>query len=240
MSWFNDNPNRVIDARLAYESAGAMGRGVAGVGKAMLDYGQIQYKKKRDKKNDENLANTNATKVKVHEIDYAKSTDTAKINNTGKVKVAKVKANADKYVIDAKTGIAKIDYAKSTDTAKINNTGKVKVAKIGYAKSVDTAKITGKAKIKSAELGYKGKKYSADISAENNKRTTSTLSSTTKEKTKAQRYVADKQFEGAKLKTSTKKKSIPKWKKDLLKKARTPKQRELILKMNNDIGEEDI
>ena len=200
MSWFNDNPNRVIDARLAYESAGAMGRGVAGVGKAMLDYGQIQYKKKRDKKNDENLANTNATKVKVHEI----------------------------------------DYAKSTDTAKINNTGKVKVAKIGYAKSVDTAKITGKAKIKSAELGYKGKKYSADISAENNKRTTSTLSSTTKEKTKAQRYVADKQFEGAKLKTSTKKKSIPKWKKDLLKKARTPKQRELILKMNNDIGEEDI
>lgn len=214
MSWFNNNPNRVIDARLAYNSAGAMGRGVAGIGKAVLDYGQIQYKKKRDQKSDENLNNENATKVKVHQIDYQKDTDTAKINNQGKVKVANINSNTDKYVIDTKKDIEKIDYAKSTDTAKINS----------------------KAKIKSAEIGFAGKKYSADVSASNNKRTTSTLSSTTKEKTKAQRYVADKNLESAKVK---KKPKHLNWKIEALKKAKTPQEREKILKMKN-LGDEDI
>jgi len=237
MSWYGTNPNKAIDARLAYEGAGAIGRGIGGVGSAVSGYAKLKYKKKRDEKNDENLANENATKIATHTIDYNKSTDTAKINTVGKVKVANINKNADTYVIDSKKDIAKIDYKKSTDTAKINTVGKVKVANIDYDKSIKTANINKKAKVASASIGASAKKYAANVSASNNKRTTATLTTTTKEKTKAQRYVADKNFESAKVKKKPKKAGS--WKIKALQKAKTVEEREKILAMK-DIGDEDI
>jgi len=217
-SWYDNNPRNMINGRLAYDGAGAIGRGISSVGGAMSQYARLQYQKKRDKKGDENLADTNRTKIKTHQIDYAKSTDTAKINTKGAVHVANINKENDKYVIDKKTGIAKIDYARATDTAKINSKGAVQVANIH----------------KSADV------YKSNVSAENNKRTNRTKLTTSNITAKTQKYVSDKQYEGAKLKVQTKKKKLPKWKKDMLKSARTPQQIDNILKMKNDIGEENI
>ena len=229
MSWYKDNPKNQIDGRLAYESAGAMGRGVAQMGAVASDYARLKYKKKRDKKDDENLVAQNDTNIKTHKIDYAKSTDTATINSTGKVKAAKVNANADKYVIDTKKGIAKIDYAKSTDTATINSTGKVKAAQ-----------ISGKAKVTSASIGANAKKYSANVSATNNKRTNATSAENSKRSSKTQKFVSTVNYAGAKLKVDSKK-NKPKrnLKLEALKRAKTPEERLKILNSKN-IGDVEI
>ena len=231
------NFNNFVDGRSAMQGAGAIGQGLVGLGSAVGGYAKMKYKKKRDKKEDENLASKNATQLATHTMDYHKSTDTAKINSTGKVKVANINKVSDAYVSDSKKDIAKIDYKKSTDTAKINSTGKVKVANIDYDKSIKTANINKKAKVTSASIGASAKKYAANVSASNNKRTTSTLTATTKEKTKAQKYVADKNLESAKVKKKPKK--AESWKIKALKNAKTVAEREKILAMK-DIGDEDI
>jgi len=212
--WYGKSSD-FIDARLAYDGAGAMGRGISSIGGAMSNYAKLDYQKKRAKQEDRNLANTNAAKIKTHEIDYLKSTDTAKIKSDGDIQVAKINDGSGRYIIDRKKDIAKIDYLKSTDTAK----------------------ITGKAKVKSSKISADAKIYGANISAENNKRTTSTLRDTTKVKSKAQQYVADKSVESAKIKSKPKKKES--WKIQALKNAKTAKEREAILKMK-DIGDKEI
>ena len=170
----------MIDARLIYDGAGAIGRGVSGVGGAMSGYAKLKYEK--DLNNDKNK-----TDIKTHLIDYRKSTDTAKINKDSKI-----------YETDGKVKVAKIDYRKSTDTAKINKDSN---------------------------------KYATDASERNNKRTTYALVSTTDKKTKTQKYVADRNLEGAKVKSKDKKKGSksPDWLKDAMKRAKTPEEREKLL-----------
>lgn len=215
MSWFNDNPNRVIDARLAYESAGAMGRGVAGTGKAMLDYGQIQYKKKRDKKNDENLANTNDVKLKVSENNLKGQV----YRGDSSVKSATIKATSN----DRRT-------LSNEKIANINSKATLQKANILYHTSTDTANINRDGKIKTAQINAKIKKYSTDVGERNNKRTNRTNLENNKRSTETQRYVTDKQLYGTKFKAKEQTKAQnKKLLAERLKNAKTKKERQEIL-----------
>jgi len=61
--WYDNNPRNMINGRLAYAGAGAIGRGISSVGGAMSQYARLKYQQQRDKKGDENLADTNRTKI---------------------------------------------------------------------------------------------------------------------------------------------------------------------------------
>ena len=226
--WYDNNPNRVIDARLAYEGAGAIGRGISGAGKAMSGYAKLKYDKKRDKVDD-------AFKEKTHK----NSNDLAQLkldlgydDNMTKKQVSRDRVEDNKRTVGAK------NYA--TDGSVANNKRTVHMQGNTNQTSVKVANIGANAKTTSAKLKLQGTTITAGTSRANNINTSNTSVSTTNTKAKSQKYTADKQFEGAKLKSKSKKNSVPKWKKDLLKSARTHKQIDNILKMKNDLGDEDI
>jgi len=175
MSWYKTNPNDFIDARLAYESAGVMGSGVTGIGNIINRYAKIKYAKERDKINDENLKNTNATKEKVATIGYSRSVDSANIragasdkSNISREKVAKINYdrswNSDSANLKSASMSAGVKRYIA-DVSERNNKRTNSANSANTDKKTKTQRYVADSNVESAKMKSKGKNKNWKVEA---------------------------------------------------------------------------
>jgi hypothetical protein len=216
MGWYDTNPRNMINARLAYDGAGAIGRGISGVGSAMSGYAKLKYQKKRDEKDDKFKENSlqNTRDLAKLKIDLGYDTN----------ETAKTVANTKKEAVIYKTDGSVANNIRSTLTQR-------EVAKLGYEGKKYVADTGERNNIRSTSVSDRNNRRTTSVSASNNQRTNTTLAENSKRSVKSSKYSDDSAMQRAKIKAKAKKKGSksPDWLKEAMKRAKSPEERERLL-----------